>query len=402
MTAQTVPQRTTTAEAIGSGTDRVAAAREYVEATALRSDDRGRIGLELELHLVDLAHPARRPAWSEVEGLLADLAALPGGSRVSVEPGGQLELSTNPQPDAESAIRTLADDCAAMREVLTAAGYGAAALGADPARRLRRVNPNPRYAAMERHFAARGYARPGAAMMTATAALQINLDAGPPGAWAGRMALLRVLTPLLTAISANSPYLGGSTSGWRSMREQSWLGVDRRRSDPIPAGPPAAAWADYALAAPVMLVRSGAGFHAVTERVRLREWLADPRRVGRVADLSDVDYHLTTLFPPVRPKGWLELRMIDALPDPWWRVPVAVAAAWIDDAEVVEAAAATAGRWLEAARCGLADPLLGPLAAWAAGRAVGGLDRVGADPCTASLTEQWADRVTDGKSLPWT
>jgi glutamate--cysteine ligase len=358
MTAQTVPTRTT----VRSAADPVAAAREYVESRALRADGRGRVGLELEFHLVDLAQPARRPEWVEVERLAAELSALPGRSRVTVEPGGQLELSTDPRPDVEAAVRTLTADIAAMKETLAPMGYGAAALGADPARPLGRVNPNPRYAAMERHFAARGYARSGAAMMTATAALQVNLDAGTPEAWTSRMALLRVLTPLFAAISANSPWLAGASSGWRSMREQSWLGVDRRRSDPIPAGPPTAAWADYALEAPVMLVRTADRFRAVTERIRLREWLADPRSVGRPAEEADVDYHLTTLFPPVRPRGYVELRCLDALPAQWWPAMVGLVVTLVDDPRAADLALdACAGSPTDltvAARFGLADPRL--------------------------------------------
>lgn len=360
MTAQTVPQRTTLVDAPRG--DAVAGARAYVEASALQSDDRGRVGLELEFHLVDLARPARRPDWAEVHTLLTGLRGLPGGSKVTVEPGGQLELSTPPQADVEAAVRTLTGDISAMRPTLAGAGFGAAAIGADPARPLRRVNPNPRYAAMERHFSARGYARPGAAMMTATAALQVNLDAGAPHQWHSRMALLRVLTPLFTAMSANSPWIAGETSGWRSMRQQSWLGVDRRRSDPIAAGPPAAAWADYALAAPVMLVRSGTRYQAVTERVRLGEWLADPGRIGRAAEPADVDYHLTTLFPPIRPRGYLELRCLDALPLAWWPAMVGLVVTLVDDPTAADlardACAGTVTDLAAAARFGLGDPRL--------------------------------------------
>jgi glutamate--cysteine ligase len=94
--------------------------------------------------------------------------------------------------------------------------------------------------------------------------------------------------------------------------------------------------------------------------------------------------------------------MIDALPDPWWRVPVAVAAAWVDDEELVRAAATAGSRWPEAARAGLADSVLGPLACWAATRAVARLRLVGADASTCALTEQWAACVEKGKALPWT
>jgi gamma-glutamylcysteine synthetase len=116
---------------------------------------------------------------------------------------------------------------------------------------------------------------------------------------------------------------------------------------------------------------------------------------------DDLAYHLTTLFPPVRPKGWLELRMIDSLPDPWWRVPVAVAAALVDDVDAVGAARQAAGRWLEAARHGLGDEVLADAAQVGAERALAGLDRVGADPLTAFLVESWAAAVQKGSDLPW-
>jgi glutamate--cysteine ligase len=344
------------------GADPVAVAREYVESTALRPDGRGRVGLELEAHLVDLAQPERRPEWAEIEQLLGDLPALPRGSRVTVEPGGQLELSTDPQSDVVTAIDALDEDHTVLTAALAAAGYGAATLGTDPARPLRRVNPNPRYAAMEQHFAARGYSGPGRAMMSSTAALQVNLDAGSPERWTSRMALLRVLTPVFAAVSANSPWLAGQSSGWRSMREQCWLGIDGLRSDRIPTGPPAAAWADYALAAPVMLVRTGDAFVPVTERVALREWLAHPDLIGRPAHLDDVAYHLTTLFPPVRPRGYVELRCLDALPRAWWPAMVAFVVTLVDDPAAADlardACAGTTAGLTAAAQHGLADPRL--------------------------------------------
>jgi glutamate--cysteine ligase len=79
--------------------------------------------------------------------------------------------------------------------------------------------------------------------------------------------------------------------------------------------------------------------------------------------VEDLANHLSTLFPPVRPRGWLELRMIDALPEPYWPVPVAVAAALLDDPAAADIAAAAtepcAGRWAKAARDALTDPALG-------------------------------------------
>ncbi|HSS11418.1 MAG TPA: glutamate-cysteine ligase family protein, partial [Acidimicrobiales bacterium] len=132
-----------------------------------------------------------------------------------------------------------------------------------------------------------------------------------------------------------------------------------------------------------------------------RDWVLDGHSLGWPTS-DDLSYHLTTLFPPIRPKRWLELRMIDALPDPWWRVPVAVAAAWLDDPDAIAVSTRAADRWWEAARDGLADPIIGSVARALAPLAVAGLDRVGSDAVTAERTEQWADAVVRGRRLPWT
>jgi glutamate--cysteine ligase len=93
--------------------------------------------------------------------------------------------------------------------------------------------------------------------------------------------------------------------------------------------------------------------------------------------------------------------MIDALPDPWWRVPVAAAAALVDDDEAAHAAEASSGRWWQAARHGLADPVIRAAAVVCARRTLDGLDRVGADDVTAMLAEQWAAAVRKGGEMPW-
>jgi len=327
-------------------------ARAHIAARALRPGTERQVGLELEFHLVELARPARRPEWPAVQALLAGLPPMPCASSITLEPGAQIELSTPPQPDLLAAVTALRADREALRLHLAAAGFGAAPLGADPTREARRTNPHPRYAAMEAHFAAVGCARPGREMMTSTAALQVNLDAGPADGWASRLALIRSLVPVLVAVSASSPYLGGRESGWHSMRQETWYGIDHGRTDPITAGPPESRWADYALAAPVMLVCDDGDLTPVRRRVSYADWLADPGLIGREATPADLDYHLTTLFPPVRPRGYIEIRCIDALPDRWWPALAALTVTLVDDpvaADLAAEACAPVASELEAA-----------------------------------------------------
>jgi glutamate--cysteine ligase len=338
------------------------AARAHVAQQALRDRPVGEVGLELEMHLVELARPHRRPDWPTVLELVAQLPTLPGGSRVTAEPGGQLELSTPPCATVGDAISALRRDRAALRAGLLARGFGGAAIGADPARPVEVVNHTGRYAAMAQHFAAVGCANAGHAMMASTAALQVNLNAGPAARWAERVAHLHRIGPVLLAISACSPMLGGRASGWRSMRQQAWSGIDARRTDALPAGDPAHAWAQYALDAPVMMVRTGAAYDPVPSRVSFASWVTGDAKLIRRPTLADLDYHLTTLFPPVRPRGWIELRYLDAVPDRWWPALSAITVALADDphaaAQAADVCAPVARAWETAGRAGLGDPEL--------------------------------------------
>jgi glutamate--cysteine ligase len=97
--------------------------------------------------------------------------------------------------------------------------------------------------------------------------------------------------------------------------------------------------------------------------VRFADWVTGAAPLGgRRPTTADLDYHLTTLFPPVRPRGYLEIRYLDAAPEPWWPALAAVTAVLLDDPVAAgHAAAATvpvAGAWDRAAHAGLADPAL--------------------------------------------
>jgi glutamate--cysteine ligase len=174
----------------------------------------------------------------------------------------------------------------------------------------------------------------------------------------------------MIAITANSPLLGGQFSGWRSTRQHVWSQLDSARCGPIlstTGEDPASDWARYALRAPVMLVRGGADAGTsgpdavpVTNWVPFADW-ADGRAVlgGRRPTRSDLDYHLTTLFPPVRPRQWLEIRYLDSVPDAVWPAAVFTFVTLLDDpaaaAIAAEATADVATEWDRAARVGLGD-----------------------------------------------
>ena len=174
---------------------------------------------------------------------------LPGGSLITVEPGGAVELSGPPMDGVCPAITAMAADRAVLRSAFAKAGLGLVLLGADPLRPAKRVNPGDRYRAMEQFFTASQTGAAGAAMMTSTASVQVNLEAGPQADWAARVRLAHALGPTMVAIAANSPLLGGKFTGWRSSRQWVWSQLDSARCGPIlgvNGEDPASDWARYA------------------------------------------------------------------------------------------------------------------------------------------------------------
>lgn len=339
-----------------------AAAARYLEENCLAEGDVGRVGIELEAHCFDLDDPYRRPAWHEICDVIDSLPELPGRSVVTVEPGGAVELSGPPLNEAADAITALMADRATLRAVFAQAGLGLVLLGADPLRAAHRVNPGARYRAMERHFAAAHTGAAGAAMMTSTASVQVNVDAGPATGWAARVRLAHALGPTMIAIAANSPMLAGRFSGWRSTRQRVWGQLDDARCGPVlgaSGADPASDWARYALRAPVMLVHNP-GAVPVTSYVPFCDWI-DGRAMlgGRQPTAADLDYHLTTLFPPVRPRRFLEIRYLDCVPDVLWPALTFMLVTLLDDAVAADVAAEAtepvATSWDTAARAGLTD-----------------------------------------------
>jgi glutamate--cysteine ligase len=356
-----------------------------------------RVGIEQEWHTACVTDPGRHLHPEEVLGAVAAAGPLPCGSSVTVEPGGQVELATVAVAPWWEALRALRTDGAVVRDAHARAGIVTLAAGTDPFRAPARTLSKPRYDAMEAYLDGGGGA--GRRMMCGTASVQINLDMTGEGEPGDRWALAHALGPVLAAACANSPIVAGRPSRWRSARLAVWAAIDRTRTASAFTGDgtsPSEQWARYALDARVMLVRAGPErFVPVLEHLTFEEWMSKGHELGYPTD-DDLAYHLTTLFPPVRLRGWMELRMVDALPDPWWRVPGAVATALLDDpeaaAEARAATAPTARLWHQAARPGLSHPALAASARRCFTAAIAALPRLGADPDTQAACAAFFDR----------
>ncbi|WP_054816193.1 ergothioneine biosynthesis glutamate--cysteine ligase EgtA [Nocardia arizonensis] len=299
--------------------------------------------------------------------------ALPGGSRVTAEPGGQIELSSAALPTAADLCERLARDTRLLRDLMATRSIRMISGAADAERPPERLLPLPRYRAMENSFD--GIGPFGKLMMCNTAATQVSVDAGADAAEvAARWQAAHVMGPALVAAFACSPVLCGAPAGeWASQRMRTWLRLDNARTRP-PAedwSDPIAAYARWALDVPLLCVRRAESSADWTPPpcATFSDWLtgALDDEVGRRPDFADLDYHLTTLFPPVRASGHLEIRYLDAQPDEVWAVPVHAIDALLSTprvvAEATELADPVAGRWLEAARHGLADPQMRAVAA---------------------------------------
>jgi ergothioneine biosynthesis glutamate--cysteine ligase EgtA len=351
-------------------------AEAHVHGICFKTGPPRRIGVELEWLVRDVRDPALPVPAERIFAAVADLTApavlpdpavLPSGSLITVEPGGQLELSSAPADSLGECVTAVQRDMAALRDAMRRARLTLQGYGLDPLRPPRRVLDLPRYTAMEEFFDRDGPW--GRQMMCSTASVQVCVDAGLDTAGADgyrwRWRLAHDVGPVLVAAFANSPLRQGQPSGWRSTRQEVWSRLDPGRTLPPPTdADPRRAWANYALDAELMLVRRPSSpSWTAPAGLTFRGWLRGGGE--RPPTKEDLTYHLSTLFPPVRPRGHLELRMIDAQPDDGWIVPAAVAWALFEDPHAADVAMAAVAPvwadgnpWLRAARSGPADPVL--------------------------------------------
>ncbi|WP_019633144.1 ergothioneine biosynthesis glutamate--cysteine ligase EgtA [Actinomadura atramentaria] len=375
---------------------------QYIRGVCFKTGPPGTVGAETEWLVTHARDPAAHVPAAGVRALVAAAGPPPGGSRVTYEPGGQIELSSAPFPGLGTLHAELARDVAFLRDVLAPAGLALAGHGVDPLRAPRFQAEHPRYACMRDYFVAGGFADAGLAMMCTTASVQVCVDIGADAADAARRwRRAHALGPVLVAAFANSPLRAGRRTGSRSSRQDVWTALDPCRTLPVyraDGADPAEAWTRYALDARVMVVRTADGGWAADPGMTFGAWLAKGEPT-----LDDLEYHLSTLFPPVRPRGWLELRMIDALPERYWPVPVAVAAALLDDPAAADAAEAAvepvADRWSTAARDALADPALAAAARTCFAAALDALPRLGAAGLRP-LVAEYADRYVERGRCP--
>ncbi|APU14348.1 glutamate-cysteine ligase family protein [Actinoalloteichus fjordicus] len=358
-------------EAVGAARIRSRVEAEaYVASVCFKHGPPALAGVELEWTVHHRADPRRPLDLRELASALGAHAPttlvpdsphlpLPSGSAVTVEPGGQVEISCLPQRSPRRLVEIVDGDIALLVDLLGSRDLRLGTRGIDPWRSPTRLLHTPRYDAMERAFDRIGPG--GKTMMCNTAGLQVCLDAGEVEQAPLRWSALHALGPVFIAAFANSRQAEGVAGSWASARMRSLFATDPIRVRPgRPDGDPAGAWARRTLDTPAICVRRADGPWDVAVPVRFADWIAGS--LAPPPSLDDLDYHLTTLFPPVRPRGYLEVRYLDTQAGQAWVVPALLLIALFARPETVaraaELAAPVARRWVPAARDGLADPPL--------------------------------------------
>jgi glutamate--cysteine ligase len=379
-------------------------ARNEIIERSFGAPDRGLVGIELEWHLFLPDDPTAHVEPDVIEAISPDGSELAGGGRVTHEPGGQVEVSTAPAEGLAAAVAATTDDLRDLVGRARSHGVVLAGGGIDPFRTPRRLSQHPRYVAMEKYFDAWGSAA-GRQIMGGCASIQVNVDAGDGDKANERWELLHDVGPALVAAFACSPIESGAVTDCASSRMRTWWQLDPSRTHSARrSGAGLDAWIDFVFGADVMFIRRTADcYEPILSDLTFARWLDEGHELG-FPTVDDLQYHLTTLFPPVRVRGHFEVRYIDELPDPWWRVAAAVVVALATDGDAGalarEAVRGTVSGWEQAMRDGLRDPALAAAADGCFTAASDALGRMGAPADLRALVDDYRERYVDRRRMP--
>jgi glutamate--cysteine ligase len=259
------------------------------------------------------------------------LSDVTGGGAITLEPGGQIELSGAPVATVHRTCSELMAHLAQLREIAEPLGIGFLGLGMTPnwSRSEVPTMPKGRYRIMTAYMPKVGSL--GLDMMYRTCTVQANLDFSSEADMVKKLRVSLALQPVATALFANSPFTAGKPNGFLSFRSEIWRDTDPDRSGMLPwafePGMGYERWTDYALDVPMYFVKRGSRYIDVAGR-SFRDLLAGKLAEcpGERATVSDWANHLSTIFPEVRLKRYLEMRGADA--GRWARLP-SLTAFWV-------------------------------------------------------------------------
>lgn len=269
--------------------------------------------------------------WTPVyeEGQL--IAATKDGASITLEPGGQFELSGAPLKTIHETCNETTNHLTISKEIGQALNIGFLGLGFHPTESLEAipVMPKARYGIMRRYMPTKGNL--GLDMMMRTCTVQVNLDFADEADMVQKFRTSLALQPIATALFANSPFKNGRTTGYKSYRSHVWTDTDPDRCGMLPFvfedGMGYERWVDHVLDVPMYFVRRGDKYIDASGQ-SFRDFLDGrlPALMGERPTMEDWMDHMTTLFPEVRLKTFLEMRGADG--GPWSRL-CALPAFWV-------------------------------------------------------------------------
>ncbi|MFY9211297.1 MAG: glutamate--cysteine ligase [Aestuariivita sp.] len=269
--------------------------------------------------------------WAPVEEGGKLIGLVKDGANVSLEPGGQLELSGAPLETIHETCDEVNAHLRDVKDISDKIGVGWIGLGAAPiwSHDEMPLMPKGRYNLMDGYMQQVGTM--GRTMMRRTCTVQVNLDFSSEADMVKKLRVAFALQPVATALFANSPFFEGKLNGHKSWRSRVWRDLDADRTGMLPFvfddGFGFEAWVEYALDVPMYFVyRDGAYINALGQSFRdfLKGQL--PALPGEMPTLSDWADHLTTIFPEARLKKFIEMRGADGGP---WRRLCALPAFWV-------------------------------------------------------------------------
>ncbi len=273
----------------------------------------------------------RRFGWEPVMEGDNIIGLLQNGASISLEPGGQFELSGAALKSVHETCAEVGTHQAQVREVAGEMNAGAIGIGYAPTWTMAETHqmPKGRYDIMRRYMPkVGGY---GLEMMFRTCTVQVNLDYSSEADMVKKFRVGLALQPVATALFANSPFREGKHNGFLSYRSHIWTDVDNDRAGMLPwvfeDGMGFERYVDYALDVPMYFVYRDGKYIDVAGK-SFRDFLA--HKIPEVKDIepmmADWADHLTTIFPEVRLKKFLEMRGADA---GGWRRICALPALWV-------------------------------------------------------------------------
>src|SRR5712672_18011 len=268
----------------------------------------------------------RAMGWEPIteSGNIIGLFDAAKGGAISLEPGGQFELSGAPVETVHQTCSELKEHLEQLKAIASPLGIGFLGLGMTPtwSRADMPMMPKGRYRIMTGYMPKVG--RLGLDMMYRTCTVQTNLDFSSEADMVNKLRVALALQPVGTALFANSPFTEGKPNSFVSFRSEIWRDTDADRSGMLPwafePGMGFERWADYALDVPMYFVKHDDHYIDVAGQ-SFRDLMAGRNNSlpGERPTLSDWANHLSTIFPEVRLKRYLEMRGADGVP--WGRLP---------------------------------------------------------------------------------